>query len=362
VAEQPVMRFGEMALQLRLLTVDQLEEALQMQEQSRKRGLDRSVGACLHDKGYLDLVQIQDVMEKCGYATDKRRLLPDIDLKKILGRGATGAVYRGFSSTLGHDVAVKVRAPKIKGDAAEEARFKREAEVGKRLVHPNIVRVFDAGETRDFIYHVIEFVDGSPLDTLLKEKGLLPEKQVVDIGFQVASALEVAAREGIVHRDIKPANILFSNEGQAKLCDLGLAKDLKSQSNLTMQGMLLGSPYYISPEYAKSGDLDVRSDLYSLGVTLYHLACGKVPFPGKSIIEILEKVIRQPAPDPKEFNPGLSPNFRTVLLRMVEKEPYRRYQTPTDVVKVFDALKKGKRIPDPSRKGIWGTIKSWFGG
>ncbi|MFC1707076.1 serine/threonine protein kinase [Planctomycetota bacterium] len=362
MSEPVIIKFGEAALQMRLLTVDQVEEGLRMQAEARKKGFDRSIGACLHDKGHLDLVQIQRVMEVSGHPPTTGRLLPDIELKELLGRGASGAVYRGFNESFGHDVAVKVRAPKIKGDVSEEARFRREAEVGKRLVHDNIVQIFDLGGTRDFTYHIIEYVKGNPLDELLKQQGKLPEKQVIDIGFQVASALECAANEGIVHRDIKPANILLSDDGVAKLCDLGLAKDLNANVGLTVQGMLLGSPYYISPEYAQTGDLDIRSDIYSLGVTLYHCACGVVPFPGQTVLQILEKVIREVAPDPRQHNPALSNDFRTVVLRMIEKQPDKRYQTPTQLATVFKALKEGKSIPDVSKRSFFKKLFGLFGG
>jgi len=350
-----VLRFGEMALKLRLLTVEKVEEGLKLQEASRKAGLNRSIGAVLHDRGYLDLVQAQIVMESLGYSRERTRLIPDIDLKELIGRGASGAVYRGRSDKLGEDVAVKVRAPKVKSDDPDGTRFRREADFAKRLNHPNIVRLFDAGETRDFVYHVLEYVDGTPLDAALRKAGgPLDPDLVVEVGLQTASALECAEQEQIVHRDIKPANIILGKSGRVKLCDLGLAKDLQSSAQLTAGGMLLGSPFYISPEYAREGQLDTRSDIYGLGVTLFHCATGKVPFPGNTALEILEKVVRAPTPDPQTIHPGLDRNLRNAILRMIARDPEARYQTPAATVEAFQALKRGEPLPDPRPSvGLW---------
>ena len=326
---QQVVRFGEKAIEMRLLTVDQVEEALAAQEDGRRRGLDRSVGAWLHDRGFLDLVKVQWIMAQLG-ETERGRLVPEIELVSILGRGTSGAVYRGRSLKMGVDVAVKIRAPRRESDDPNAMRFKLEAKLGERLVHGNIVRLFSAGETRDYTYHVLEYVEGMALDRMLKSEGRLPEAFVLEVGQQMCSALECAEREKIVHRDIKPANILITPQSQAKLCDLGLAKDLRKGTYLTADGVLLGSPFYLAPEYAKTGDIDTRGDLYSLGVTLYHCATGFVPFPGKTAMEILQRVVRDAAPDPRNYVPTLSDAFCKVVMRMMHKDPAARFQTPAE--------------------------------
>ena len=336
-----MLRFGEMAIQMRLLSADQVEEGLRAQEESRDAGLNRSIGACLHDREYLDLVQVQNIMRALGYEGEKARLLPDIELLELIGRGASGAVYRGRSISLGEDVAVKVRAPRGPSDDPEGNRFRAEAQIGKRLIHPNIVRLFDAGETRDFVYHVFEFVDGIALDRLLKARGQLMEAECVDIAIQLASALECAEREGIVHRDIKPANVLIAKTGRVKLCDLGLAKDLRRRTMVTADGVLLGSPFYLAPEYAEEGKIDARSDIYGLGVTLFHCATGVVPFPGKTVIEILERVVRGEVPDPLALAPHLTKPFTRRMLKMMARDPAQRYQHPSEVVEAFKQLRSG---------------------
>ncbi|MHC4391473.1 MAG: serine/threonine-protein kinase [Planctomycetota bacterium] len=346
---------------MKLLTIDQLEEGLQMQEASRRSGLNRSIGACLHDLGYLNLVKTQNVMKALGFPKERRRLIPDLEVTELIGRGASGAVYRGFSDELKEEIAVKVRAPKVRADDPDGARFRIEAAYGRRLNHPNIVRLFSAGETRDFIYHVLEYVDGYALDQLLDRDGTVPESAIIEVGLQVCSALECARKEDIVHRDIKPANIMIAKNGRVKLCDLGLAKDLNSDLALTADGMLLGSPFYIAPEYAQTGDLDNRSDLYALGVTLFHCATGDVPFNGRTALEILQSVVQDPTPSASERNEELSAGLSHVLLRMMAKRPCDRYQVPADAIAAFEALKKGEFVEPPRRAGLLGRFKGLFG-
>jgi serine/threonine protein kinase len=356
------LRFGEKAIEMKVLTVEQVEEGLQLQEQSRARGLDRSLGACLHDRHYIDLVQVEAIMKALGYPPDKCRLVPDVELLELLGRGASGAVYRAYSHSLGEDVAVKVRAPKACGDDPEGNRFRAEARIGQRLAHPNIVRLFDAGETHDFTYHILEYVRGRPLDQLIKTQGRLPEDQVIDMGIQLASALDCAAKEGIIHRDVKPANVLVADTGRVKLCDLGLAKDTRRGTMLTADGVLLGSPFYIAPEYANTGAIDARSDIYSLGVTLFHAATGTVPFPGRSAIEILQRVVQDEAPEPRSIAPELSPGLSATIAKMMAKDPAARFQTAAEVLEAFRGLRAG-RAPaiTPARKpSLFGRILGLF--
>ena len=339
-----VLRFGEKLIELKLLTVDQVEQALQQQERARALGVDRSIGAWLHDQGLLDLVQIQRVLGQMGYPPEYCRALPDIELSRLIGRGASGAVYQGWSFTLEEEVAVKVRAPKGTHSDPQARRFKQEAAITARINHPNVVRLFDAGETRDYIYHVFEYVEGEPLDVMLRERGRIPEPELIEIGIQVCAGLQAAADEGIIHRDVKPANIMVSPTGRVKLCDLGLAKDTRYGEALTADGMVLGSPYYIAPEYAADGLLDARSDLYSLGVTLFHCATGRVPFPGKSAMEILRKVVRDPTPHARSFEPSLSEGFDTILYRLMHKNPKRRYPSAHDAQQALLELRETGRV------------------
>jgi serine/threonine-protein kinase len=353
------MRFGEKAIELKVLTIEQVEEALAAQEDGRKRGIDRSIGAWLHDRGILDLVQVQRIMSAAS-GNAAGRIIPDIDLVALLGRGASGAVYRGRSIAMGIDVAVKIRAPRRETDDPNAQRFKLEAKLGERLAHPNIVRLFSAGETRDYTYHVLEYVEGTALDVMLRNEGKLPEAFVLDVGAQICAALECAAREGIVHRDIKPANILITHGGRAKLCDLGLAKDLNRGTALTADGVLLGSPFYLAPEYARTGEIEIRSDIYSLGVTLYHCATGYVPFPGKSAMEILQRVVRDTPPDPRTYNPALSEGCALAILKMIARDLSQRFQTPTEAKDALVRLASGQGTASQKGDTGFGRLLGFF--
>ncbi|RME74731.1 MAG: serine/threonine protein kinase [Planctomycetota bacterium] len=360
-----VLRFGEKLIELQLLTVDQVEQALQQQERARALGVDRSIGAWLHDRGLLDLVQIQNVLGQMGFPPAYCRVLPDIELSRLIGRGASGAVYQGWSFTLGEAVAVKVRAPKGSHSDPDARRFKQEAAITARINHPNVVRLFDAGETRDYVYHVFEYVEGRALDAILRERGKIPESELIDIGIQVCAGLQAAADEGIIHRDVKPANIMVSVSGRVKLCDLGLAKDTRFGESLTADGMVLGSPYYIAPEYAADGLLDARSDLYSLGVTLFHCAAGRVPFPGKSAMEILRRVVRDPTPRLQSFEPSVSDGFDTIIHRMMHKNPKRRYASARDAQRALIELRDTGRVSGGIssailRGEIGNRVRAWW--
>lgn len=361
-AEPSAMLFGEMAMKMRLISPAQLERGLQLQNRSRTGDKNRSLGACLHDDGILNLVEIQRIMDALGFPPERGRLLPDIEFSHLLGRGTSGAVYKGFSFTLETEVAVKVRAPRGPHSDPEGHRFHQEAKLSKRLNHPNIVRMYDAGETRDFTYHVFEYIDGHPLDKLIKTQGKLASDVVIDIAIQLASALTHATKNAIVHRDIKPANILMATDGSAKLCDLGLAKDMDSQSQLTATGMVLGSPYYIAPEYASQGKVDARSDIYSLGVTLFHCASGDVPFRGKGVIEILNRVVKTPTPHLLDVAANVAPGLDEIVYHMMHKNPHKRYQSAAQLHEALLVLKETGTAPLPSMPAsMLGRLKGWFG-
>ncbi len=329
------MLFGEVALQLKLVTVDQVEEGLKVQDQNRAGGGGRTLGAILHDLGHLDLVQVTRILREMGQPPDRCQPVPGYDIEEIIGRGMSGAVYRGLKPVVNWRVAIKVRAPRCPGDDPEGKRFIAEARLGAQLSHPNIVRLIDAGQTNDYLYHVQEYVDGESLQRKMRTLGIVPEPLCISVGVQMCSALEHARQHGVVHRDVKPANILISRKGEAKLCDLGLAKDTRRSTMRTAEGVLLGSPYYIAPEYAREGKFDWRSDLYSLGVALYHSATGIVPFEGKSALEILEKAVSRPPTEPRTVNPQISRAFSAALLRLLEKRPDDRYQSAAEAAAAF---------------------------
>lgn len=261
-------------------------------------------------------------------------------VKKQIGKGGMGSVFLGHHSTLDIPVAIKVLKPDYaqrSPDAVE--RFLKEARAVAKLRHPNIVSVYNAGHEEGFYFMSMEFIKGRDLAEILESPFNLSLKDALKLTCQVCDALDYAHNNSIVHRDIKPANIFVDEDGNAKVGDLGLAKDLKEDQSMTQSMQAMGTPYYISPEQATSAkDVDHRSDIYSLGCTLYRLFCGKVPFKGNSSFETVHKHMSEPVPDPIKENPELPVEVSVVIQRMMAKKPEERFSSLKEVSKILGAL------------------------
>ncbi|MBI4024443.1 MAG: protein kinase [Verrucomicrobia bacterium] len=268
-------------------------------------------------------------------------------LTQRLGQGAMGVVYEARHVTLDRRVAIKFLAAHLASDPTYVERFLREARAAARLNHANLIAVYDAGADGGIYYIVMEFVEGSDLSKLLKERQVLEEGETMYLGQTGAIALGYAHRHGIIHRDIKPQNLMLTTEGDLKVADLGLAKQLNDENaSMTMSGVVMGTPYYISPEQVRGAkDIDGRADIYSLGVTLYHLVTGRVPFQGSSSAEIMSKHLTEPLPWPRTIRPDLSEGFCKLLYKMMAKDAKDRFQTMEDVAAVLSDLASGRVNP-----------------
>ena len=256
-------------------------------------------------------------------------MLGRYQLEKELGKGAMGVVYLGRDPKINRVVAIKTMALAQEFDAEELAdvkqRFFREAETAGRLSHPNIVTMYDAGEEHDLAYIAMEFLKGSDLVPHCQPSALLPLPTVLSIVARVADALDYAHRQQVVHRDIKPANIMYEAAGdQVKVTDFGIARI--TDTSRTKTGMVLGTPSFMSPEQLAGQKIDGRSDIYSLGVTLYQLCCGHLPFTGESLAQLMYKIANEPAPDIRSINPALPPEVAAVIAKAMAKPLERRYQ------------------------------------
>jgi len=262
-------------------------------------------------------------------ATLEKPMLGRYVIEKELGKGAMGVVYQGRDPKINRVVAIKTMALAQEFDADELAevkqRFFREAETAGRLNHPNIVTIYDAGEEHDLAYIAMEFLKGRDLVPQCKAGGLLPLATVLSIGARVAEALDYAHSQQVVHRDIKPANVMYEPESdQVKVTDFGIARI--TDSSRTKTGMVLGTPSYMSPEQLAGVKIDGRSDLYSLGVTLYQMCCGQLPFVGDSLAQLMYRITNEAAPDLLAINPALPPALVAVIAKAMSKKPGERYQ------------------------------------
>lgn len=245
-----------------------------------------------------------------------------------------GVVYRAFDPLLERVVAIKT----IKFDASLsekesfERRFFREAKSVARLSHPAIVTLYDAGKAEDVAYMAMEFLEGRELRRFISEAGPLPYTRIADMMAAVADGLDYAHRQGVVHRDIKPANIMYEPESdQVKVTDFGIARI--TDSSRTRTGMVLGTPSYMSPEQLAGKKIDGRSDLFSLGVTLYQLCCGQLPFHGESMAQLMFKIANEASPDVRLANPAVPAALAEIINKALVKDAEQRYQTGAEMAR-----------------------------
>ncbi len=260
--------------------------------------------------------------------------LAHFEIEERIGVGGMGAVFRGRDERLDRTVAIKVLGPSQVRDPASVQRFQNEARAAARLDHDNIVRVFFIGEDSGVPFIAYEFVTGTNIRNMIRSKGRLDPAEAVNYTLQIAQALKHTSAFGVVHRDIKPSNIIVTGSGRAKLVDLGLARKAQPEqvSDLTMAGTTLGTFDYISPEQAKDPrNVDVRSDIYSLGCTLYHMLTGAPPYPEGTVLQKLLDHQGSKAPDPSLKNPAVSRRLAAVVQKMMASDPDERYQRPEDV-------------------------------
>ena len=266
------------------------------------------------------------------------------EILEQIGSGGAGSVYRAKQLSLGREVAIKV----IRGDRVEREtklrRMEKEAQLLARLDHPNIVRSIDYGEAGDLIYFVMEFVKGRSAKQFLEQKQRMMVRDAIVLIERVAQALHVAAEHGVTHRDVKPGNILLGSDGSVKLSDFGLAR-AEFDRSLTRDGTTLGTPQYMSPEQVRHArSVDLRSDLYSLGATLYHLVTGQAPFHGESVAEILHEVLYGRPSPPERLVEDIPPALSRVIARLMARDPARRYQ---GVPSLLRDLHRVRRLLDP---------------
>ena len=260
-------------------------------------------------------------------------------LEKI-GNGGMAVVYKAKCHVLNRFVAVKVLKDEFITDNEFIKRFRTEAQAAASLTHPNIVSIYDVGNEGDIYYIVMELIQGKTLKEIIVEDGKFSWKWSVNIAIQIASALETAHRHNIVHRDIKPHNIIITEDGMAKVTDFGIAKAV-SNSTITAFGTTIGSVHYFSPEHAKGGYTDAKSDLYSLGVVMYEMLTGRVPFDADTPVSVALMQVQDDPIEPRKLNPQIPISVNNIILKAMQKNPNDRYASATDMlIDLSTALKR----------------------
>ena len=266
-------------------------------------------------------------------------LLNRYELLEKIGEGGMGTVYKAKCHLLNRFVAVKILKAELSNDEDFVARFKREATSIARLSHPNIVNVHDVGTENNINFIVMEYINGKTLKQIIKENGRLSSEKTLDIAFQIAKALECAHKNNIIHRDIKPDNIMITEDNMVKVMDFGIAKVADSRT-VTNSNNIMGTVRYFSPEQAKGSFVDCRTDIYSLGIVMYEMVTGQVPYNAESSISIAMMHIQEPVIPPKEIITDIPENINQVILKSMQKEPIKRYQTAREMADILKTIKE----------------------
>ena len=269
----------------------------------------------------------------------------DLRVMKRLGRGGMADVYLATQVSLDRQVAVKVLRSNLAGDSNYVERFRREARAAAKLSHPNIVQVFEVGQWDGLHYISQEYIDGMNLREQIDRNGPLSLEQGINVMLGVAAALDAAATQGITHRDIKPENIMFSSKGEVKVADFGLARisNPNFQGELTQVGLTLGTPLYMSPEQVQGESVDVRSDLYSLGVTMFHVLAGRPPFEADTPLAIAVKHLHDPIPRFREtrVDEHVPDWMDETIARLMAKKPDKRFESPSALIDYLQKKTEG---------------------
>ncbi|HBP19486.1 MAG TPA: hypothetical protein DEA08_17065 [Planctomycetes bacterium] len=350
--------FGELAILEEMISREQLNTLLYQQADRREtEHKNVRIGTLLVREGLLTKRQAKRLLKI-------QRQDGPIDgfvLLEHLGSGGMGSVFRAVEESSGRELAVKILPPRASRDLRYRTRFLREAKLLQQLDHPHLVRCYSHGECNGHLYFAMELVRGVTGRALLKRDGAMKEPRLRVVMRQCLEAMVHYWRELIVHRDIKPDNLLFDEEGDVKLADLGLSRQLDDGVHITTVGKTLGTPLYISPEMARGRqDIDVRADLYSLGATFYHFATGVPPFDGASQAELLKRHVEDTPVRPRLKNSRLSEGMERLLLVLLEKSPTDRFAGPSDALAALDRLEAGEdpapgysagaSTPNPPRK------------
>ncbi len=278
------------------------------------------------------------------------------EIKEVLGKGGMGTVYRAMDLSLSREVALKVINPDLSQNPSLMKRSRNEALAMARLSHPKIVVIYNFSSEADLHYIVMEYVQGKNLSQIIKGAGALPWNRAFALFSQILTAIDYAHGQGIIHRDIKPSNFIVQSDGMLKVTDFGIAKVFGGEE-LTRAGTTLGTSRYMSPEQILGQPVGPASDIYSLGITLYEMVTGRVPFSGNSDFEVQRGHLELPPPPPRQINPHLSQTIETAILKSLEKKPDRRFSSVRHILEAL-SLEGGAELRKNEERS-WAIIGNW---
>ncbi|HDP24516.1 MAG TPA: PEGA domain-containing protein [Deltaproteobacteria bacterium] len=283
-------------------------------------------------------------------STQQKMKFGRYEIVEQVGRGAMGVVYKAHDPQINRIVALKaLREDRVTSEDFVQ-RFLKEAMAIGRLSHPNIVTVYDIGQDHETVYIAMEFLEGTPLNEIIREKKFTPE-EIGSIAIQLAESLHYAHSRGIVHRDIKPSNIIVGESGQVKITDFGIAHiEDPSMTQQTQAGQILGTPVYMSPEQVMGQKLDGRSDLYSLGVILYEIALGRRPYTGENLAAVFRSITQDEPPPPCDADPEIPPELSELIMKAMNREIEARFQTGSEMAEAFRGFLRAREAPLPETR------------
>jgi serine/threonine-protein kinase len=335
------LNLGTVAVSLGFCTPDQVDTCVRVQQEQRGLGIvPKKIGELLIEKGFLKNDQLEESLRQQVTRTVPAQITGYRFVSKI-GQGSMGAIYKAVQLSMDRPVAVKILSSRYARNARFVERFFREARAVAKLNHPNIIQGIDVGEVEGVHYFVMEYVDGRTVGDLVRRGGAIDEKRALYIILQVTKALAHAWKNGLLHRDLKPDNIMIARDGVAKLCDLGLAKNLGVGIDplVTNPGASVGTPHYIAPEQVRGDQsIDLRADIYGLGASFYHMVVGDVPFPADSVPVVLTKHLTEMPAPPRSRNSLVSPPVDAAIMRMMSKERDKRPQDAEELIRLLDAI------------------------
>ncbi len=263
-----------------------------------------------------------------------------------IGQGGMADVFRGVDTILNREVAIKILRADLSTDAVSILRFEREAQAATALAHPNIVEIYDVGDYKGHHYIVMEFVPGRTLKQVIRARGPLLKEEAVDIMKQLTSAVAEAHTKGIIHRDIKPQNVIVKADGSVKILDFGIAT-AKGSMQLTQANNVMGSVHYLAPELAKGEQASAQSDIYALGIVLYEMLAGDVPFKADQAVQVALRHMRDPMPSLREANPTVPQSIENIVIRATAKDPKKRYRSCREMWQDLSTCLKAERVNEP---------------